>query len=160
MNQKRPKHPFATIRLQNLQRRHPLDRGRILSWAEKILEEQRCRACELSILLVNDHIIRAYNLKYRQRDSPTDVLSFPMQTSNLKPPIGRGLTAPVLLGDVMISVERANKESVLWNRTFSTHLLALLIHGILHLLGYDHERSPADARRMHRREQQLLSRIR
>ncbi|MFY9270606.1 MAG: rRNA maturation RNase YbeY, partial [Candidatus Manganitrophaceae bacterium] len=66
---------------------------------------------------------------------------------------------PSLIGDVMISLERSAEEAALYGRLKNEQLLILLIHGILHLLGYDHERSPEEARRMERRERFLMKKL-
>ncbi|HSF59250.1 MAG TPA: rRNA maturation RNase YbeY, partial [Candidatus Binatia bacterium] len=102
---------------------------------------------ELSIALVNNKEIRKLNAKYRRKDSPTDVLSFPA---------ANGLPMNVrLLGDVVISVEKAEEQAKQRGRTVNEETVTLLIHGILHLLGYDHERSPSAARIMGRLEKKI-----
>lgn len=99
---------------------------------------------ELSLALVGDSEIRQLNAKYRKKDYATDVLSFPA-AKNLRGPIR-------LLGDVVISVDRARAQAKERGCTLKEELTILLIHGILHLLGYDHERSAHDARVMGRLE--------
>lgn len=108
---------------------------------------------ELSIVFVNNRLIRMYNRDYRKMDRATDVLSFPMLEG-----IGGDLH-PDFLGDVMISLEKTQTDALLYERDSSEHLLILLIHGILHLLGYDHERSQAEEKRMTRRERYILKRL-
>jgi probable rRNA maturation factor len=102
---------------------------------------------ELSVALVNNREIRKLNAKYRQKDYPTDVLSFPA---------ANGLPIDVrLLGDVVISVEKAEEQAKQRGRTLNEETVTLLIHGVLHLIGYDHERSPKDARIMARLEKKI-----
>ena len=102
---------------------------------------------ELSVALVNNREIRKLNAKYRQKDYPTDVLSFAA---------ANGLPIDVrLLGDVVISVEKAKEQAKQRGRTLNQETVTLLIHGILHLLGYDHERSAKDARTMGRLEKKI-----
>ena len=125
----------------------------ILKWARQVLSMQKIDHGELGIILVNDRQIRVYNREYRKKDKPTDVLSFPMREG-----VG-GELHPYFLGDVMISLERSAEEAVRYGRLRREQLLILLIHGVLHLLGYDHERSPVEARRMQRREKLLFKRI-
>jgi probable rRNA maturation factor len=100
---------------------------------------------ELSILLVRDGRIRALNRAWRGKDRATDVLSFP-----LSDPPGIG----PLLGDVVISLDTALRRARGDGRPVATELDRYLAHGLLHLLGFDHER-PEDARRMARKEADL-----
>ena len=82
------------------------------------------------------------NRRWRGKNRPTDVLSFPQDADGL-------------LGDVVISVETARRQAIEQRTTVGREADRLLIHGLLHLLGYDHERSPAEARRMRLRERAL-----
>ncbi|WP_242336966.1 MULTISPECIES: rRNA maturation RNase YbeY [Anaeromyxobacter] len=100
---------------------------------------------ELSVLLVTDRRIRILNREWRGKDAATDVLSFPQS----EPP-GNG----PLLGDVVISLDTAARRARQERRAVGAELDRYLAHGLLHLLGYDHER-PADARRMARKEAEL-----
>jgi probable rRNA maturation factor len=102
---------------------------------------------ELSLALVGDSEIRKLNAKYRKKDYATDVLSFPAP-KNLPGPIR-------LLGDVVISVDSARAQAKERGRSLKEELTTLLIHGIAHLLGYDHERSARDARVMGRLERKI-----
>jgi probable rRNA maturation factor len=97
--------------------------------------------------LVGDSEIRKLNAKYRDKDYATDVLSFP--AAETLPG-----TIP-LLGDVVISVVKARAQAKERGRTLREELITLLIHGIVHLLGYDHERSTRDARAMRRLERKI-----
>ena len=115
--------------------------------ALKILELVGQSQAELSIALVNNREIRKLNAKYCQKDYPTDVLSFPA---------ANGLPINVrLLGDVVISVEKAEEQAQERGRKLREETVTLLIHGILHLLGYDHERPVKDARIMGRLEKKI-----
>lgn len=93
-------------------------------------------AAEVSVLLTDDESIRLLNRDYRQKDRPTDVLSFSQQEGEAVPtqPLAHG-PANLLLGDIVISVETAGRRTR-W--PLETELLYLLIHGLLHLMGYDH----------------------
>ena len=99
---------------------------------------------DLSIALVSDREIRSLNRRWRGKDRPTDVLSFPLEE-------------PAALGDVVISIETARRQAREGGWPLSAELRRLLAHGILHCRGYDHER-PADARRMAAAERRLLGR--
>ena len=118
--------------------------------------------CELSLMLVSDRAIRKFNREYRGIDSPTDVLSFSqIEQAGATPPDPRGVkNAPgTPLGDVVISIDTALRQSRVYRVTPASRLRRLLIHGYLHLLGYDHERSAGDARRMFARERALAAKI-
>jgi rRNA maturation RNase YbeY len=116
---------------------------------------------ELSLLLTGDSRMRELNRAFRGRDSSTDVLSFP-QFDNCAI-AGREHSAadceimPAALGDVVISVDTALRQAERLGVTSESRLRTLLIHGVLHLLGYDHEKSRADARRMFARERELAA---
>lgn len=108
---------------------------------------------ELSILLTDDKEIQELNLAWRGKDKPTDVLSFPSLEGR-----GRNDPPPVSLGDIVISLETARRQAPRYSASFSAEILRLMIHGILHLLGYDHVKvPPARARQMRRLENKLLS---
>lgn len=120
--------------------------------AQRILSASGCPKAELSILLVDDAQIQVVNRDYLQRDKPTNVISFAMQEGE-----GSGIQ-PNLLGDIVISTETAARDAEEAGLPFESELYFLLVHGILHLLGFDHERgSEADAQQMEAREQELFS---
>ncbi|HLO26745.1 MAG TPA: rRNA maturation RNase YbeY [Geobacteraceae bacterium] len=107
---------------------------------------------ELSVAIVGDRTIRRLNRDYLGRDKPTNVISFAMQEGDFP-----GLN-PMVLGDVAISADTAAREAGEGGVTFETRLSFLLLHGILHLAGYDHERSgEAEARRMMGKERELFA---
>lgn len=91
-------------------------------------------------------MIHALNRQYRGKDKPTDVLSFPLADE----------IQPSVLGDVVISVETAARQAQRRRHSLREELQILLIHGILHLLGYDHEVSRSEAIRMHRKEREVM----
>jgi probable rRNA maturation factor len=132
------------ILLCNRQRKIKVDLAGIKLAAEKILKDLKLLQVELSITLANDRQIRVLNRQYRKLDKPTDVLAFSMQEGSFK-----GLN-PFLLGDVIISLETALRQANTLGHSFQQELNQLLVHGILHLLGYDHGRT------MSRKEQKLL----
>ena len=94
---------------------------------------------------MTDREIHALNRQYRGKDKPTDVLSFPLADT----------LQPALLGDVIISLETAARQAQRRGHSLREELQTLLIHGILHLLGYDHEISRSEAMRMHRKEREV-----
>jgi rRNA maturation RNase YbeY len=115
--------------------------------AETLLALLKLEQAELSIALVGDREMRPLNAKYRKQNKTTDVLSFTVDA----PPKG----PPLLLGDVVISVERARSQAKARKHTLKREMATLLIHGVLHLLGYDHERSQRQAKKMFALERKL-----
>ncbi|OHB28588.1 MAG: rRNA maturation RNase YbeY, partial [Desulfuromonadaceae bacterium GWC2_58_13] len=123
--------------------------------ARRILSASGCPDAELSILIVSDQEIRGINRDYLQRDKPTNVISFAMQEGE-----GSGVQ-PDLLGDIVISADTAARDAAEAGLPLESELFFLLLHGILHLLGYDHERgTEEDARRMEAREREIFASIR
>ncbi len=103
-------------------------------------------------MIVDNDAIQVINRDYLQRDRPTNVISFAMQEGE-----GAGLT-PLLLGDVVISAERAASDAAEAGIPFEQELTFLLLHGILHLLGYDHERgSTEQAAEMEAKEAEIFA---
>ncbi|HEY4706293.1 MAG TPA: rRNA maturation RNase YbeY [Thermodesulfobacteriota bacterium] len=115
--------------------------------AEAALEGLGCKDVELSILLTDDDGIRGLNRDYRGKDKPTDVLSFPMEDESM-------------LGDVVISMERAREQAAEFKVSEDEELSRLLVHGILHLVGHDHVKGGRQARKMKEAEAALLKLIR
>jgi rRNA maturation RNase YbeY len=118
--------------------------------------------CELSLVLTGDPRMRELNHAFRGKDSATDVLSFPQLDMGASPAAqGRPLAdcdmMPPMLGDVVISVDTAHRQAEQLGIKTESRLRTLLIHGVLHLLGYDHEKSRADARRMFAHERELAT---
>jgi len=108
---------------------------------------------ELSILIVDDSQIGSLNKKYLNREGTTNVIAFPMQEGQFSD------VNPQLLGDIVISVETACREGELSGISMEERLTQLLVHGILHLFGYDHEKTEQEARRMEAKSEELLKLI-
>jgi probable rRNA maturation factor len=104
---------------------------------------------EISVTLTDDAAMRRLNREWRGKDRPTNVLSFPF--SDL-PPAG----APRHLGDVILALETSQREAREQRKTLADHLAHLVVHGVLHLMGFDHERA-AEARAMEWRETAILA---
>ena len=118
--------------------------------------------CELSLSVVTDRSIRALNRSYRGIDSATDVLSFSqIEQAGVAPANTPRVTnsAGLMLGDVVISIDTALRQARELRVTPASRMRRLLIHGFLHLIGYDHERSASEARRMFARERALANKI-
>ena len=118
------------------------------------------RLAELSIVLADDRYARALNRGYRGKDSATNVLSFPaLAPAELGRAGGRAKRGPpLLLGDVVLAFETVRAEALAARKPLAHHLAHLIVHGTLHLLGYDHARA-AEAERMERRETAILARL-
>jgi probable rRNA maturation factor len=115
--------------------------------AQAILDAMGRAEAELSLALIGNAEMRRLNATYRKKDYPTDVLSFPIEDE--QPGVG------ALIGDVIISVDKAREQALERGHTEAEEIVTLLIHGIVHLLGYDHERSAKDARAMKRQEDKV-----
>jgi probable rRNA maturation factor len=110
-----------------------------------------CPDGELSILLVDDQQIEKINIEYLNREGPTNVIAFPMREGEFSE------LTPDLLGDVVISVETASREADTAGISMQKRFDQLLIHGILHLMGYDHELTREEAKRMEEKSNSLLA---
>jgi probable rRNA maturation factor len=108
----------------------------------------------LGIVLTDDAEQRALNHAWRGKDVPTNVLSFATADPDQKPPPG----APILLGDVVLAFETVAHEAAEQRKPLSDHLSHLVVHGALHLLGFDHE-SDAEAACMEAREIEILAEL-
>jgi probable rRNA maturation factor len=108
---------------------------------------------ELSILLVDDAAITQLNRQYLSRPGPTNVIAFAMREGEFAD------VSPHLIGDVVISVDTAEREGKESGMALETRLDELLVHGILHLFGYNHENNSADARVMAEKSTALMELI-
>ncbi|WP_293448792.1 rRNA maturation RNase YbeY [Persephonella sp.] len=120
--------------------------------AQKILKELQLDNVELSITLTDNETIRQINKQWRKKDKPTDVLSFPIDE---KPPGYRYK----ILGDVVISLPFAKRQAEEIGISYQEEVIRLLTHGILHLLGYDHEGCPAEAKKMFNLQDRIMKKI-
>jgi metalloprotein, YbeY/UPF0054 family len=107
---------------------------------------------ELSVVLADDALVHRLNREYRGKDKPTNVLSFAL-TEAEEPDAGED--APIMLGDVILAWETVAREAAEQGKTPSDHMTHLVVHGVLHLLGYDHE-TDDEAEEMEQLETRLL----
>jgi len=107
---------------------------------------------EMSVVLADDELVHRLNREYRGKDKPTNVLSFAL-TEAEEPEVGED--APILLGDVILAWETVAREAKEQGKTPSDHMTHLVVHGVLHLLGYDHE-TDDEAEEMEQLEVQVL----
>ena len=133
--------------------RHTVRRSSFKHLAQRILVAVGEGKSELSVELIGDVRMRRLNREYRKQDRVTDVLAFPIREAIL--PQGENPTTN-MLGDVVISLPTAVRHAREVGRSIDVELATLLIHGVLHLCGYDHERGLREAARMSRRERALL----
>ncbi|MSO65008.1 MAG: rRNA maturation RNase YbeY [Alphaproteobacteria bacterium] len=112
--------------------------------------------CELCIVLADDRLVRRLNRRFRSRDKPTNVLSFALFDPGAAE-LALG-APPRLLGDVVVSVETVKREALTQHKTVRAHFAHLVVHGVLHLLGYDHG-GERQARRMEGLERRVLARL-
>ena len=133
-------------------RRRIVHEPRLIKLAQMILSATGEPEAELSLEIVGNTRIRRLNRQYRQQDHPTDVLAFPI----------REAAGPrtSLLGDVVISFPKAAEQAFRYGHSIEEELMKLLVHGILHLQGFDHEKGDLAARRMRRKEREILNRLR
>ncbi len=110
------------------------------------------RRAEVSVTFTDNEGIHALNREYRNVDRPTDVLSFPLSDGEDYDTDGDA----VLLGDIVISLERAQTQAEEYGHSFEREVAFLTVHSMLHLLGYDHETSPENERDMFARQDEIL----
>lgn len=122
--------------------------------AKRILDDLGYPDAQLSILIVDDRQIAELNQTYLNHSGPTNVIAFPMQEGPFSD------ITPGLLGDVVISADTARREADDAGMAFIERFNQLLIHGILHLVGFDHVHSEAQAAVMELKSDQLMQRIR
>jgi probable rRNA maturation factor len=130
--------------------------------ADHLMRAAGLDECELSLTLTSDRAMRRLNRDFRGIDTATDVLSFSqIEQAGSAPPNPRSVrNSPGLpVGDVVISIDTALRQAREYRVSPSSRLRRLLVHGFLHLIGYDHERSASDARRMFARERALTAKI-
>ena len=142
------------IQIENRQSRFKIEKKKIRSTVTGILKLMDCADKEVSIVLTDDEHIQALNKTYLGRDKTTNVISFSLQEGEY------GNINPQLLGDVVISLDTAQKDALKGSFTLEQEIDFLLIHGILHLLGYNHENtSNAEARKMKEKEKEIFGKL-
>lgn len=138
------------IEVVNRQRRLPVDGERWRAFAAKALKITASNGAGVTIAFVSDRAMRELNRRWRGKRGTTDVLSFPAGQESFEKQTG------VMLGDVVISVERAEKQAAEHGLSLEEELAQLILHGLLHLCGYDHE---TDSGEMNRLELKLRRRL-
>lgn len=117
--------------------------------------EDFMKPTEISVTFTDNAGIKEINKEHRNIDSATDVLSFPMAEADEEFDINMG-TGAVLLGDIVISLERAAEQAVEFGHSFTREVAFLTVHSVLHLLGYDHVTNEADEQEMCAKQEAIL----
>jgi probable rRNA maturation factor len=139
------------VSIENRQTQFNIDLNRVRRSMKTLLQELHCGDREIGLLLVDDNQIQKLNNNYLNRNFPTNVISFAMTEGEF------GNINPQILGDIVISVETAYRDASTGQIDLMAELDFLLIHGLLHLLGYNHEDTSAEkTREMNAREQELF----
>jgi probable rRNA maturation factor len=121
--------------------------------AQRILTELGLLEAELSLLFVNDLQIQVLNRRYLHQDRPTNVLAFPMRKGEFP------TLHPQLLGDLVISAETAKRQSNRFGLDEMGMIILLMVHGVLHLMGYEHEGTKKGAREMTLKQKELFQQV-
>ena len=141
------------IKIKNIQKKVKIRNiGELEKTVIQVLRSEGIKKAEISILLVDNKTIRKFNRKYRGIDRATDVLAFSQQEGKFS-----GLN-PELLGDIIVSVDKARSQSRSYKQSFKKELELYLIHGCLHLLGYG-DNTERDRKRMQKKQEGVLDKI-
>jgi probable rRNA maturation factor len=138
------------VLIDNRQSRHKISLKKIKQTVQVILDALDCPDSELSILIVDDPQIEELNQQYLHREGPTNVIAFAMRDGEFSD------LSPHLLGDVVISTDTTAREAQTSAMSMQRRFNELLVHGILHLMGYDHETSEEEARVMEDKSRELM----
>ena len=132
-----------------------IDEDYLVSLGEAVCDALDLSDIIISLIVCTDEYIHTINRDYRKKDSATDVVSFAYREDPF-PEVGEG---PEELGDIYLSLERAAAQAVEYEVTLKEEIKRLLIHGILHLIGFDHETSAEDEEEMRQKEEELFDSI-
>ena len=132
--------------------RAEIDEEFLVQVAKKVLTGENRKKSDLSIALVGPKRMRELNKRYRKKDKVVNVLSFPFDSAQGKP------IAELGLGEIVLCVQEVKKDAKKYGMIFEKALAWMLVHGILHLLGYDHAKE-RDAKHMEQKEHLYLSRL-
>lgn len=135
----------------NRQKKYALDTRRASRVLKRLLTHLECADSEVNVVYMDDDGIREFNRTYLKKNRPTNVLSFSIQEGV------PGSDHPRILGDILISVDRASKDASRARLSLEDMLDYLMIHGLLHLVGYDHIRSKTSTHRMMEKEEELFT---
>ena len=122
-----------------------------------LLHENFNKSTEISVTFVDNDKIKKLNTEFRNKPTETDVLSFPLGENGIYD-INKE-TGAAMLGDIVISVEKAKEQADLYGHSFQREMAFLVVHSMFHLLGYDHEQSGIQAVRMREKEETVLIKL-
>lgn len=131
---------------------HGIGEGDITLIAEIAARRMELDNAVITFIITDNNYIRTINRDYRKKDSPTDVISFAYRED----PFPGIEDVQEELGDIYLSIERAREQAEEYGVTLADELKRLIVHGMLHLLGYDHETSPEDEAVMRAKEEEIL----
>jgi len=147
------------ITIKNNIKKIKINKKKIKKLVTHILKFLKYEDFDIGIWFTTNATIKKYNKNYRKKDKATDILSFPFHTQlkagekiTIHSPDGKNL------GDIIISLEYAKKDALHAKRPFYEHLKILLVHGICHLLGYDHK-TDEDFKKMQAKETSILKKL-
>lgn len=142
----------------NVEREHITMPKGLAAFCKKIiatvLQGQEVDNVVVTLILTNDEAIAHINKTYRKKKGPTDVISFAYREAPMP-----HVTTKEHLGDIFISLETAQRQAIEYGVTLKEELKRLLVHGVLHLLGYDHEQSLYKKRKMQKKEEEIMQKI-
>jgi probable rRNA maturation factor len=142
------------LQIENSQNKIKIDKRMIRGTVSKILKILSCADKEISLSFVDDEKIKQLNKQYLGKDNATNVLSFSLLEGEY------GNINPQILGDIIISVETAQRDALYGKLTINQEIDFLIIHGILHLLGYNHENTTEkETKKMRQKEKDLFNAI-
>jgi probable rRNA maturation factor len=141
------------VTISNRQKKVRLNRRQIERDALKALDLLGFEGAELSLLFINGERMQALNKEYRRVDRDTDVLSFPLYDSYKEFPPGEEF----LMGDIVINPQRASEQAKEAGHPLKKELRVLLVHGLVHLMGMDHEKGGYEGKKMRLMEKRLLT---
>ncbi len=147
---------MAKIEITDLQDHIDIDKKTILQVVRHVIKEEGRSAKSLSVVLTDNRHIRDLSNEYLRRDTVTDVISFPLEDPEW--PEGQHASNGSINGEIIASAERAYYQAQAIHGNPEAELLLYIVHGLLHLVGYD-DRTPRKARAMHAREDALLSEL-
>jgi rRNA maturation RNase YbeY len=142
-----------TICIHNRQRAVAIHTAAVKKRVQQIMVYLGCPEQEIGVVFGSDRLLQELNRRYRHKDRPTNVLAFPQS------PTYAGEPASTILGDVIVALPTAAREAHDLQQSLEERVVYLLLHGILHLLGYDHEGSAVQRRRMEALEQEVLAHL-
>ncbi len=122
---------------------------------KRICDIVSLKEVSITLILTDNEFIREINRSYRNQNSPTDIITFAYREN----PFPRSSTEVEHLGDIYLSLERTFENSLEYSADFIDEFKLLLVHGVLHLIGYDHELSVRDDKKMRDREKEILNKL-